>query len=902
MNAVTHKSENKEVYNMKALKTGLAAAVAAMALAGPARDIYVNDFSSRTSYEPIPESRWVTVRYRAGEGMIKDYVNTSDKINLTTTGGGTGDCQDGWVKVNKGKASENRGQFTVSADENPCGVFSMAMTNRFSVHHPIDNRFTSGVVRGSCDMYIPTRALVDNGHMRFRLETEEMMNDDEVVDNKLGYALFEAGINLRTNTGTLQCQVADLGGDGQGTVIARAGTAAAPGCWVRIVVEADLDSKTTYSYCLYDLGSDHPTFETSGTLKTEHTNRNFLRNFDASTMGGITGFAIRTTYGATLGYYGTAGYDDACAFKVDNLKVEWKAPGAAEFETVYLNDFAAAKTRTLSPAGTTSANLVAAKSDYADTVTYPASIVREYAGVDESKPTALVPAAVSANKTVYPQPFGYDGWCRTAADGAAQVVVTTDPNGKRMLGMLKKSPSFTFVGHPIGEKITTGKVKVEVDVRVPTKGYFQGTSGYCVAPQAMWNECLSNQGAFQYHRSGITWKSQSAPTEMYPLQWFGDGGDAPKNDTTKLVPLHWYRVTTTIDLDARPQLADYAITYIGEKPIGVDATPANEPLYTKTGLKLRAPAYDATKLPDVGSIVLFTYSTASAADETAYFTNIRVTKGVGTDQEKVVYKNDFTTRTRIDTVACQNLAAASKKDRMFEGVDTWRRNLGWTNYRVLGGANPVATVEADAEVGYSAVGIGRAYRRGDVKVRFDFFPPTYWMCDNNNWLRFMIGNDQYLSGSLANGDAYYQNNYHFCVSLGAAGSKNACGVYTSTSCSVGGAKWPSLGGTLTSNHWYRCEGVLHLDSRTGDFSLYDMGTTHPTLDTATPETAFGSTVRGLGFYSVNQGGTGEFSSIGLSGRGCCYPFARWLGDKCGAGMVDNIRIWRDDPGHVIILR
>ena len=896
------------------LSVAMAVAVATgSAFAGEV--VYSNDFSTRTMAGD--DSKWVTVHYTAGGELFRNYyaneVNTDGTVWQSKTGGSRGHCQDGWVKCTRTYAQRNNnlGRFTVSTDANPCGVFSSTMTGsagRLSAHHPTRNSITSGVIRATADLRVPLTCTVDlRGSVRMRIETAQLMDDSKVCDNLLNYFLFEAGLTFVVTTNAGEVVISGrgfiLGGDGNGTesgAIVNVGIGA--GHWVRVVTESDLDGGTTFTYKCYDLGTAAPTFDTTGTLIGELTHT-FKRTYNPAAMGGIEGFAFRTFTPNTVALYGESGYNDDAAYKVDNLKMEWKASGAADFKTIYLNDFSTSRRRTLSPARSATCVYAAASADETDAYSYPASCVREYKDYTDGNDTSLVPK--KAGSAVSPQPLGVDGWrrCNTTT---AQVFVTTN-SGQRVVAFAEPAGpgKWAQVVHPLAETITSGVVKVEVDMRVPARlGAMSGQTGdtfMSLVPIEMWDECRNNQGEYAYFRAGIRKKATAdSGDDVYALfsnnsglTWGGE----------KLVNGNWYRVTETLRLDDNKH--DFAIYPIGATPValgteleGVEAaySIADRGFPSKTS---GAMSGKTLKQAGIGAVLLGTYATTNKIESMPLMTNIRVWRDVGTENERLIYSNDFGTRTRIEDGVKATVLASARRDRMFEGLDFWQRNNSGTgSFWLTAGDNPCVAMHTPTSYAYYAQSIGGSYRKGGATIQADFCPPLAWV-GSSGFARVMFGNDELLVGSLVNGNGYFGDNHQFYFNMQPSGSKTTADTWVETKFKVAGAT-TSAETVLKTNHWYRCVGRLDFAAQKGDFSLYDMGTAHPAPDAANG--ALLATMPGIQFNAATRfDSSPEISSVSLGGY-LLMSYMRWRGDRCASACFDNIKVTYDPPGFIIVVR
>ena len=252
----------------------------------------------------------------------------------------------------------------------------------------------------------------------------------------------------------------------------------------------------------------------------------------------------------------------------------------------------------------------------------------------------------------------------------------------------------------------------------------------------------------------------------------------------------------------------------------------------------------------------------------------------------VIYQNDFASRSSEGAVpyggwravnyvaghllANTNYTAASQfvesdlQDNWIKASNTCRNNA----YVDDDNGNYVARLGDDLNKGTSGSRttgpfvivrqrIGNTFTNGTVTLTFDMRPPSAWYfhssdADYLRLCRFYLGSD-----------AMYWD------TPGAA----------NTVCRMGVTYRGSLNGrrvlyrddsaedvvvsnvVVTSGNWLRYVANVDLDSRKWSFSCYDLGASHPTLDTATPATALYSSEE-LEFFGSS---VSSISAIALDG-------------------------------------
>ena len=172
----------------------------------------------------------------------------------------------------------------------------------------------------------------------------------------------------------------------------------------------------------------------------------------------------------------------------------------------------------------------------------------------------------------------------------------------------------------------------------------------------------------------------------------------------------------------------------------------------------------------IGAVLLGTYATTNKIESMPLMTNIRVWRDVGTENERLIYSNDFGTRTRIEDGVKATVLASARRDRMFEGLDSWQRNNSGTgSFWLTAGGNPCVAMHTPTSYAYYAQPIGGSYRKGGATVQADFCPPLAWV-GSSGFARVMFGNDELLVGSLVNGNGYFGDNHQFYFNMQPSGS------------------------------------------------------------------------------------------------------------------------------------
>lgn len=912
------------------ISVAFALALLACGSLSAAQTLYKNTFNQRTSQSPVPSPDWMTVSYTAGLPLYNNYTNTTssaiavDKLYASP-------AQDNWSKVDRGNVTAQRLCCHVSADANPCGVFSSESEVPLDMaRHPLRNRISAGLVRYSFDLRTPSgkKSPGTDGVCRVRLEYGLMMRDDEakIVWADQGTYPVSVGYAIRVNDTTkavyiqpdIQCK------EGLKRIDQKSAGAAglAFSSWYRYVVTIDVGTSKIRNVQLYSLGTASPTFETDGTFLCERgksESLSFTKALDVSAYGPIEGISIYSQASGTGKYYGESGFEDEYAHKFDNLKVEWKPSEADEWMSIYENDFATCRRKTLPAINGTATSCDYVKGSHALTnaCDYPAALVRAASDYSADVAVSMLADAVTGQAN---QPVGYDSWRRVNPTGKAQMFLVEN-EGNRAAGMLYKQSAFSFAVQPIGEEITSGKVKAEFDVRVPDAIDYakNGAAHLCFVPGSMWDDYQEDPSMTGYFFFGGGIYSATSGAAIQPA-YRTAGSSLVPTSAPDLKARTWYRVRLIADLDpvSGYQKFNYYIYEIGAaQPTFETVIDYASPIISKAGLNMPKTFVTGgvTKnminngVATVGAVAFCNYSVSSKIDNTPLFDNIRVWKDydASTDTGTLVYSNDFTTRTRIVEGAGVSLTSA-KHDRMFEGLDCWSliNGNGRADVLLAGDAdNQCVSLNANNALAYVVQSIGGSYRRKGTVVRVDFRPPLNWRQTSSAWMSIGFANDQFLSGtycgSASTDGNYFYNGRFFELNLSPVGNLTAAQVTTNTLCTVVGAASKQLVNDIDPSHWYRLRARLDFVRKTYDVDLYDMGVEHPEWGTADGTKVKSYSDLAFRATACETDAKNRLSAVymRIASNSSTLP---WKKDDPYAGLVDNIGVERDSPGLCIIFR
>ncbi|MBR2839265.1 MAG: hypothetical protein IKE55_10805 [Kiritimatiellae bacterium] len=906
----------------------LALAVASFGLVPTANSsdlVYENDFAVRTSAENH-SSVWATYTYDKGGPVAYDYDGES--LNFYTgmypwqTTAVTYSQQDGWTKKYATYANRyiNRGYTSVTDEADPALVHSAKAVDAqhpatnllIAVLHPLRNVFTNGVVKVQFDIRQPVTT-TSKIYSWLRLVTENDMKNDNASYNQMP---IELGASSTTLSGGWRKD-----GDADGKRTFNNYTARRPvgGNWYRYYVTCDLDTSRS-SFEAYDLGTSRISMDAipSGDSFWSGSNLLFVKELTAET-GGISGIGIRLAYVNTEAYYGEARFDYDCAYMYDNIKVAWKAPGAASFSECYRNDFSKSMRRTIDGRGSTyHAYTLPAEDTETSTFTYPDELLRaSNVGSQTGKP--YLPAAFGSGDNEV-KPAGIDGWRFVGQTGGFKGAIALTTNGANRVGMLTK---YAQVIQPMCEDITNGLVKMEWDMRMPkawntsyarssiiltnNKGYDEGyefayeyrllSLGFCsttgsgnsTSPVTTYS-VLSSSPTSLWSSWNAGWASKFKANEWYRFQLFVD------LDKTN----YWFRV---YDIGAAaPSTPD---SFDSSDPANALVSGATNGLYnptginagkgfTKHGLGIGAYGFVMWNNPD------------SDAGYAMLVDNVRCWKGDGNDGWDLVFQNTFSTTTRTFKRKKLNLLKTSYIDRPEYGEDGWAAAPTYVGYPCIAGSNP--SLYSGDEIFSLVHPIGRHIRSGKLYAQYDMRVPVFWT-SRMNYFWFQFGNGALASASTWTVNAYRMHS-HKTIRTGMQRGSGGSGPLVDANTGVpnrtaiiyqdgtgaggdGSLKAKHIDGTYVG-HWIRVKVEADMNAKTWNWASYDMGTTQPTL--ATADGTLLDSYDDLHF-NFNE----PISHIHLLG-GRAPSYMPWRADAPGALMVDNISIRHDPSGMVMLVK
>lgn len=887
-------------------------------------------------------------------------------------------CYDGWFQpyFTKGSATSTDAFYHQRAavtrhDGNPAFYFWYSTTTgrRGVALHSLHNTFTNGQLKIQTDIRMPQ--WWGNAHQVYIFPVYDKYMDIEAWAGATDFATRMPGAfgvrggSDRKRTYPMYCDVRE--GWDSGTAVSQignnysgSGTSEKHVYWIRYEATYDLETARfsgswkslsgymDYSYCTNTekfVAMTHPTFDTETTTTKSSSFKNALwmkcsTNATGNLMtdlpalwqekGGLSGLGI--TLGGTVG--GSSYGENVMTNKVlvDNIRVSWKAPSAEDFAMVYENDFSRRTYRTLSGRNVATTGSYRTGEETVRTIDAFTGYKSGYSTKNEDgyNAYALTPTAVKPLGTTL-QPDGVDGWRRLCplseyVNGRAWTSTNkgdAGAGGNRVeIGQDGHCGCFAQL---IGESVTSGKVKLSVDVHVPARNASLTYRNADVQRIAVALGSTALQSSLTADIAGNTaagggayleWKKQEDGTNHVAFV-YGPSATTVADPSTVLPFDQWMRVELVADMDTKTY--DLSVTPLGSLSVTPDFVPTNDVLKTVTGIPF------ANDIAELGTFSVWGYGyggtmNASQRYRTA-FDNIRVWKISKPEEEggletaTLIYSNDFSTRTRYlyaHKRASGRLAYQYDRD---DGPDHWIRMNG------AGAAyfDANATVRDDDGNAYLSVGresgdghralyttsLGTPVDSGKVQITADVRPPRFWYRYAGGAFTLALGNktmEQHASLGFSSGylmrfgfrdQTSKENGYRYAdISPYALHSPDGTPVGTAT------GTYAYLCDTVDGEalKWYRFVARADLDQGTYKVSIYEMGADHPSADA--PRGKLLGSVSGL--HLLNPVGDG-LSVLGVACYGISSTFGETGVDSLHA-LVDNIEVKQIDSGTVILVK
>lgn len=748
---------------------------------------------------------------------------------------GASDLQDNWIRGANNGAAPAR---IIDDDGNQCAALCGNGDLHVIVKHRIGNTFTTGTVVAQADFRAPNPYTGwGNAYgTRFMVGDETFFSPETPASSYMSAAAASVGI------------VVDGGAfkfwrkDGTKT----AGGVA--GHWYRAVVTLNIDART-WGVDWYDLGADtHPTLDTATPGSPVFSTGSIA--FDANVLDEVSSIGL-ACYSPGGGADGANPVQSAC---FDNIRI-WH-----DGVECYVNDFATRRSRIL-PDGQTS---------FSYSATTPATNVVSYAtGVN---------LLAAQNSSLQVQPVGVDGWRRLNKDqtGTLKTVAyqsdvvgqTTDNTG-----------SFDWAGHALGQTFTGGKVRIAADTRT-TSLTDTGWAYVALGSDVMYAGNYSTFSSGCIARAGISGEKAvvDGVTKRKVGYWTSSGYVLPGD---ALLMTDWIRLVIEVDLDAKTY--DFSVFRQNDGASHPAFGSADGTLlYSKTGIGT------LNSVSSISSFAIVSYWSVT------YFDNVCVWHTPADGARTLVYSNTFSNRTVCGYGGVED-ALVGTMDKAPVGLD------GWTRLGTAAG-DIVLVGGADQAIGFGAVGsaspvfaahdLGGLFASGRTKTQFDICAPSAW--DGSNGGAFVwLGGDRYHEGDLNGG---YGTFYKWSA-CGAGISGGAFAAYGGDG--AGGGGWLTAG-TATAGHWYRFVMKSALENGgLSDVSVFDMGTTRPTLASDAPTTGAVATFKALPFRRSFQS-LGGVSCVGIQAEG--VKVASPLVATEARVLIDNIAFSWSSSVFVLVVR
>jgi len=824
------------VLDKRLLAIGMAALTAVAAFG---EVIYENDFTTRTSAEPIPYGGWREVKYSLGNLVNSSGTNPFNGSSL----------QDNWIL---GRISSVNGAFVADSSNYELLLCSgeKGVAKTVCVKHRLGNTFTNGIITAQCDFKPPTSwQEADIRSVRFLLGDESFFSPDtgSKAADFLKYEAANVGVSVYTNVaGEASYKFFRFGID------LETATTAKSDVWYRAVVTANLDTKK-YAVSIYDMSSSRPSLATvtPETPAWTETDLDFRSVTEGVAFSGISAVG--------LAGYGVSGTKDAAdlnqAAQIDNVRV-WH-----NGEECYQNVFSARRSRCFA-AGTTAAT-------YDVTGLITNSVKDEVYMIS----TNLVPGRVDNGYTV--QPIGIDGWRRTHnKDGKGNFAVAQTSSAAYLRFSSSSSyDTYGFIAQPFGSTITSGKVRLAVDTRLPTNwGNTNSVIWVTLAGDDYYNATPPESTSYRWATVGIRKESGNTPT--YVTRSSTNPNPTP---ASAISAGQWYRIVVTADLDN--DTTEFSV-YEQGPDYPFKATPDGTCIFTTNGIEKLS-----TSITSVSCFSLGAYYVP------IYFDNVKIWHiPTGSATETLLYENYFTTR----TCYLKGTALVGTLAENPVGIDYWTRIANPSgDIRLVDRGNPaVGFGNLDSSANYAAHDIGGSYKSGVLTTQFDMCAPSGWKLNGNGNACLWLGDSQYHEGN--------QNGTHSFYKYAVTGvGFNPDGFIAWNGDGVGGGAWTTSAATPVAGHWYRFVLTTTIRADKSDIAVYDMGTTQPTLATATPTTGAVAEFSEVPFRR-NHASLAGVSSLGIQAK--ALNEAAPLVATDSPLLIDNIRISHTMLGFRIIIK
>ena len=860
-------------------------ALAACVVAAPATHlagdvIYENDFATRTSASPVPMSEWRSCDYVTG---LLANTNGAAPFANPSPSGSPQQIQDGWIKTADSPANARVWAGTSGAD-NPAVVLGHATTSNKKgieaciVKQRLGNTFTSGTVVIQFDFQPPSNwAVLDDGLRRAALSfgDEAFFSPNMAQDTLYRHTAGSVGVAIHGPEGGRQRKVYynarhDFGDTNMTEEVVEQGH------WLRAAVTIDLDARK-WGFSMFAMGASQPAMDDTTPAAPIYSQSNLpFADASVTSISSIALGGLGVAWGGSS-YSASSPKAPTHVAWFDNIRI-WH-----NGEECYENDFATRRWRTFG--GTTSHTYVA------DSLVTN-RVEKEVYVVDQN----LVLDRENDGTTV--QPEGIDRWRRVNKDGTGNAAVKSDGNGTYLRFDLSRDGNkknfYAFLAQPLESAISSGKLKFSVDTRLPSGNYWKYQSGLA---SVLWVTLGSasyyagdpdKYNKWRWAAVGI--RAQSDGNKVTYVPTSGDSLNFMP-DTGSITNTSWYRIVIEADIDAK----NYTFKVYDQGTKYPDSATADKTLI-----------YTSSTIPQKDTLNTISSFSLAAYYCPVYFDNVKIWHTpTGSESETLIYENYFTSR----TIYAQGKRVAPLVGTLElnpEGQDSWTRvnNTKSGIFVDWADANPALTFGRNDEYSaiYAVQDLGQTVKNGVLTLQADMRPPKGWLKNNDGAAYVRLGGDVHRQGTLRGGDINFLNNIATGFGFKCTSAGKSDNIYTNSTIAAycgdlnGGGAMTNAVYDVVSTNWYRFIATVDVSKSQYDVAVYDMGATHPTLDTATPVEPV-ATFSELPFRRT-KADLGGISCVSVSG----YKTVQSLYDQSLEPMVDNIRVSRTVPGLVLTIK
>ncbi len=790
--------------------------------------IYINDFSVRTSIGPVAEKSY-TMPYNA---------KTLCSPNGSDPYGNKEWIQDGWVEGRNdcdlyARVNDDSG--------NPLACLCRGLWGRhLIVRHPTGTILSNGIVRLAGDIRPPSQWSGSSRYATLQAGYDNFMS--VLYAERAVYHTYRAcifGFHSASGSETdIQFYADDGNGDGSGTNI-HGTTVVDTTHWYRFIAHLDL-AASTYTISIFDMGVDQPTLATPDPAAAVENfdGRTFrFRRDMTETTGGLTTLGL-AAYGVMGGDHAEVDINRTARF--DNLTIDAKPLGTSSFKRVYQNDFTTRTYTRLVPCSLAynyNCNRFSAGGSY------------NYSAGD---------SLVQQNRLEYPRGdlrgTATDGWIRRNS-GSSSLVIRSD-DGNNYAQAWDANTQYVIACQRIGNHITNGILQAVIDITPPDKWYwtYKGTF-FSIGDESLYlGEKDDSNNLFSHHTAARFGFNGEANNDIRLCFHNGNGNNGTEAvyGTASINPANWYRFVATLDLTN----ANYSVdVYDLGTEHSINTVTPETPIESFTGGFYRKVGDNPlTELQGISSVSIQSYgmsggySGTNNIEATAGYDNIVLTATLPEQEPVEIYRNLFSTRSYTNiTGATRHTPMMGAIDVIGGGQDEWiRRNNGMLDADINEGTdNPHLKLSSSSGNQHTQCmqALGTDITGNILCAQIDIRPPAYWVWDSWHAAYLGLGDDRLWQGNR--NDIYFFHNYS-AMNFGFDstgtwstwwGANNTVSIYASDGDCNGAYSNKYSTATVTPGNWYRFQAEISPGENRYSLRVYDMGPSHPTLETPTPEQA-----------------------------------------------------------------